>query len=360
MKDGDLERIARDQAARAKERGEQKRQPNPARAVTSWFGAAMLHGQAGNEFVVILRTKGCCHYYPPGDGCTMCGYNNDSLGYAIDAETILEQFTTEAQKHQDDFAGTGPVVLKIFNSGSFFDDDEIPAAARDKIMEFAASTPAIREIAVESRPEFVTEEKIPPFKAALRDDQRAEVGIGLETWDDTIREDFINKGFTRDQFLSAHEVLRTAGVGTKVYLLLKPPFLSEKAAMDDAVASIGHLYDLGVSTISINPVAIHAGTLVEYLWDKRLYRPPYLWSVMHVLQEAFTMPNRDSNTLIICDPVAGGKLRGAHNCKDPDCNKHALDLIHEAIEAQASVPGLVVDGAPPFPCYLEWLDYLGI
>ncbi len=141
--------------------------------------------------------------------------------------------------------------------------------------------------------------------------------------------------------------------------LLKPPFLGERTAFDDALASVEHVMAIGVSTVSINPVAIHAHTVVERLWERGMYRPPWLRTVRLLLQRAFTSPVRDERTLIICDPVAGGKLRGAHDCKDPACNQRSLDAIKAAIEAQAVVPALDplhagADGG--CGCTLQWLD----
>jgi radical SAM enzyme (TIGR01210 family) len=289
----------------------------------------------------------------------MCGYNNDSAGEAVPAEVVLAQFEAALAKHDSELQAASDVVVKVFNSGSFFDEQEIPASTQEAILKRVASMPQVKEVAVESRPEFVDAASARRFKACLRQDQPGEVGIGLETWNDEIRADFINKGFTRDQFLQAHDALREAGIGTKAYLLLKPPFLGERAAFDDALASVEHVMALGVSTVSINPVAIHAHTVVERLWEKNMYRPPWLRTVRLLLQRAFTSPVRDERTLVICDPVAGGKLRGPHDCKDPACNEDSLAKIKAAVEAQVAVPGLdplQVDSSSGCGCVLQWLD----
>jgi len=319
----------------------------------------MLHGKRGHEFVVILTTRGCQHYYSDDLGCTMCGYNNDSAGETVPGDIIAGQFSAALAKHEKEIAGAGNVVAKVFNSGSFFDEKEIPAGVQEQVLASLASLPTVQEVAVESRPEFISQESLCRFKAKLREDQLGEVGIGLETWNDEIRLDFINKGFTRDQFMHVHEILKEHNVGTKVYLLLKPLFLDELAALIDARESMKHLLSLGVSTISINPAAIHANTVMERFWERGKYRPPWLWTAMLLLHEAFTLPARDMNTLVLCDPVAGGKPRGAHNCRDMACNQRALAIIKDAIEQQATVGGLdprPVAGGAACACHLEWLD----
>lgn len=332
---------------------------NPASMVHSWFAPASLHGKQGHELVAILLTRGCKHYYSDTLGCTMCGYNNDSAGEPVPPDAVLAQFEAALAKHDGQLRAASDVVVKIFNSGSFFDDQEIPASTQETILKRVASLPQVKEIAVESRPEFLDAASARRFKACLRRDQTGEVGIGLETWNDVVRAEFINKGFTCDHFLQAHDTLREASIGTKVYVLLKPPFLDERAAFDDALASIEHVMALGVSTISINPVTIHANTVVERLWERNMYRPPWLRTVRLLLHSTLTSRVRDERTLIICDPVAGGKPRGPHDCKDPACNDTSLAAIKAATEAQAAVPGLdpmQLDARDGCGCALQWLD----
>jgi len=335
--------------------------------VHSWFAPALLHGTRGlfekshgtrgHELVIILATRGCQHYFSDELGCTMCGYNNDSTGELQTAESIEAQLEIALQAHETEIANSDAVVAKIFNSGSFFDEDEIPATAQEMILQQFARFPQVKEIAVESRPEFITAEAARRLKGNARQDQRCEVGIGLESWNDEIRLDLINKGFTLEDFLHAHDILKENGIGTKSYVLLKPLFLDEFEAFEDARATIAQLQELGVSTISINPVAIHAHTLVEEFWQRRLYRPPWLWTIALLLHETFTMPSRNKDILVICDPVAGGKPRGAHNCKDAACNQLALDLIKKAVAMQDSFDELD-PLASTCACLLEWIDHM--
>ncbi len=67
------------------------------------------------------------------------------------------------------------------------------------------------------------------------------MAIGLETSSDLIRKHSINKGFTFRDFVNAAEVAKVNGVAVKTYLMLKPPFLSEKQALEDIVTSVKKL-----------------------------------------------------------------------------------------------------------------------
>ncbi|HID43031.1 MAG TPA: TIGR01210 family radical SAM protein, partial [Archaeoglobaceae archaeon] len=139
-------------------------------------------------------------------------------------------------------------------------------------------------------------------------DFKTEVGIGLETANDFIRENCINKGFTFEDFVRASNILRKHGVRVKVYLLLKPPFLSENEAIKDVISSAKAVKKYA-DVISLNLTNIPSGTYIEMLWKKRLYRPPWLWSAVEAMKIV-----RKTGVEIISDPVAAGKQRSVHNC----------------------------------------------
>lgn len=324
----------------------------------SWLAPAMLHAGPGHELVIILKTRGCAHHYSEDGGCTMCGYNNESTGRELDEAAILQQFDGAMDKHREGLTGNTPVVLKIFNSGSFFDDGEIPAGARVGIANRIAGHPAITELAIESRPEFITRERVAAFKEALPRTIAAETGIGLESWDDAIRMDLLHKGFDRDAFLLARDVLGASGMGTKVYIFVKPPFLSEAGALEDAWRTCREAIGLGVSTVSINPATIHAGTLLERLWNDHLYRPPWLYTIRVLLDRMFGLGARSPGTQVLCDPVAGGKPRGPRNCQDKLCNARSLAIIKQAVDTGRTFPSLDPRNDPgaECSCMLDWLD----
>ena len=81
----------------------------------------------------------------------MCGYINDAAQKTISEEDILYQFN-EVMHHF-----SGEKIVKIFTSGSFFDEKEIPNTAQDKILKNLGAK--VKKIIVETRPEFVKEER---------------------------------------------------------------------------------------------------------------------------------------------------------------------------------------------------------
>lgn len=95
----------------------------------------------------------------------------------------------------------------------------------------------------------------------------------------------MNKGFSLQQFSKAAEIVTGNGIGLRTYVLLKPPFLSENEAIDDAIQSIKTAFSLGAGTVSLEAVTEQKYTLVEYLIERGLYRVPWLWSIIEVVRQ---------------------------------------------------------------------------
>ncbi len=304
--------------------------------VATWLAPDRLHSGPGWEFVVILRTIGCKFGRDPAGGCTMCGYLNDAPANAPSEDQLRHQFQEGCriflQYLQAKNLPPSSVAFKIFTSGSFFDPEEVPHSLQTEIILWLAENPTVVEIAVESRPEFVAALD-QSWLAGNAHKKHLDVGVGLEAVSDTFRDTYIHKGFSYADFLKCHEQLKAAGAGTKVYLTLKPPLAPESASIAEVASSIQTLLDLGVDTISINPVAVQRDTIVDLLFHRKQYRPPWLYSVLYALELGTTGKNFGM-TRILCDPIAKGKDRGTHNCRSPSCNEQSLDVLNNAVMAQ--------------------------
>jgi radical SAM enzyme (TIGR01210 family) len=273
--------------------------------------------------VVVLRTNGCSwsKHNPNGTSkiadykshsignCTMCGYNNDCLPETqrIDAGDLVQQFRAAV----DRFGEKSFDVVKIFTSGSFLDDSEVHPEAREKILEMLNEN-GVNSFIFETRPEFVNPEKLRILKNSYNG--TIQVAFGLESCNDNVLKYSINKGFSFVDFQSSAQMVRESGFSIKTYLLLKPPFLNEHDAITDVLNSIKILHSSNLTDcISINPVNVQKYTLVEYLFERGDYRPPWLWSLLYVLQKGSKIL-KDRNIRLMSQPTAGGLSRGVHNC----------------------------------------------
>ena len=110
-----------------------------------------------------------------------------------------------------------------------------------------------------------------------------EVAMGLESAQPEVLGRLINKGEPPSEYLAAADRLRGFRVHPKAYLLLKPPYLTEAESVADVVRSVA-VAQSRFDAISVNPVHIQNGTVVEWLFRRGRYRPPWLWSLVDAMR----------------------------------------------------------------------------
>ncbi len=215
----------------------------------------------------------------------MCSYIADSPLEEVSTEELVEIFKQQLQRQIENQELAGPTAIKIFVSGSFLNEEEIPPQARQEIFRIINAYDDVEEVVVESRPEYVTEDIIRDC-CQLIPEKIFEVAMGLESASDEIRLSRINKGFTREDFENAMQIINRVKsnfkVQGKVYLLVKPVLTSEKEAIEDGVRSAQYAAEMGVGRIAFCPSTIHKGTLMEVLWRRGSYQPPgygVLWKL---------------------------------------------------------------------------------
>lgn len=275
--------------------------------VSCWTEKDVLDGEVVDALVVILRTRGCS--WARKKGCSMCGYFND-CNPEVTGEDLVTQMTKALER------ASGHRILKIFTSGSFLDDGEVPPDTRDDLL--GAASDSFEQVIFETRPEYVTRESVEDCISRFGEIQ---VALGLESANDVVLKHSINKGFLFEDYQKAAGTIKETRASLKTYLLIKPPFLTERESIRDSVESARRIKDT-TDVISFNPVNIQMGTLVERLWRRDEYRPPWLWSVVKILEEC-----KDMGPRVVSFPTGGGKRRGAHNCYQCD-----MDVLEE-IEA---------------------------
>lgn len=308
----------------------QKKRIDLNKPVAYWSKPDRLINEIGKELTIILRTRGCSHALGDSGGCSMCGYVQDSYIQDIPQESILNQFNVALESKMEEISTSSDnYVLKIFNSGSFLDDTEITPSTRQQIYEKIQSIDNITELIVESRPEYVNETSLKQIKEVVSS-KYVEIGIGLESASDHVRNAYINKGFSASDFQNALEQCHAFDIGVKAYLLFKPLFMTEIAAIDDCVESISYLKNLGVDSISINPMNIQRFTLVERLWYQNRYRPPWYYSLFEAIRQSVNRTDLKS-VRILSDPSGAGSKRGIHNCLDRECNQTMKGMLEKFV-----------------------------
>ncbi len=333
---------------------------DPSKPVACWSEDDLIRDAGSGKWaackalVMIFRTRGCSWLLK--SGCTMCGYFNDSLMAGQEPSDLMSQFEALLPRYK------GEAIVKIFNSGSFLDDTEVAESVQDAVVGKLASLGEVRKISLETRPEYVTKERLARLLGVIAlggNDVNLELGIGLESASDEVRGRCVNKGFAYADYERAVSVAQSLGVGIKSYVLLKPPFLTEKEAMEDAAETIIKASETA-DVVSLNPVNVQSNTLADYLWKRKEYRPAWLWSVVEALIRGAEHIDRNGlDVRLQCDPVGGGSIRGAHNCGT--CDGALLDAIKKFTltrDAAHLKRGIATANGCGCGCREKWLDTL--
>ena len=240
----------------------------------------IFNGGNYKRAVVYLMSNGCEWALKSAHGCMMCGHlaKQTRMDKSISVGDYLKQFEEEFEKI--DFK-MNP-ILNLYNNGSFINDNEIPPEARRGMLKKINKNPYIKMLVLETRPEFVTEEKVREIRRLIPN-KHVELGVGLEMKNDFLRGICINKGFSLKRFDSAARII-TRHLNLRAYVLLKPLFLTEREGIENAIETIEYAFERGTTTVSLEACTIQDFTLMKYFYERGLYSPPWLWSILEVVK----------------------------------------------------------------------------
>ncbi len=281
------------------------------------FRDEIFGGVNHNRAVIFLISNGCEWALKHGHGCTMCGHLAKQVrrNSTISVDDHIQQFEKEFEKI--DFVNYP--LLNIYNNGSFLNDNEIPPEARREMMRKINTNPDIKMLVLETRPEFVTEDKVNEIKELIPK-KHVELAMGLEMKSDFYRTMCINKGFSLHQYDHAARII-TKHLYLRTYVLLKPLFLTEKECIDHAIETIEYAFATGSTTVSLEACTIQDYTLIKYFYDQGLYSTPWLWSIIDVVKRIKT----PGKLLIGLFQFYPSPKTVPHNCSQ--CNERVMESI---------------------------------
>lgn len=253
---------------------------DPRQAVRWEVRQGHVDGRTVKRLVVFLRGAGC-EWITRGGGCTMCGFHRATNGRSPTRGEYIEQLRVARNQ-----LGTQvfPIVC-LYNDGSLLNPEETSTDAVLAMGREVASWPGATTLVIESRAEFVTKESITSLTAAIYP-MNLQVAIGYESSNEDVRNIAINKGLSQDLFERAVEAILETGAAFRPLVLVKPPFLTEREAVDDCLETIQYLKTLNPIQIDLETMTVEDGTLVHALWHHGHYRPPRLWSLVEIVLRA--------------------------------------------------------------------------
>jgi radical SAM enzyme (TIGR01210 family) len=165
-------------------------------------------------------------------------------------------------------------VLKLYNSGSFFDPHAIPCEDYAAIAERANG---FDRLIVECHPALVGDACL-RFRDLLGG--RLEIAMGLETVHPEVLAK-LNKRMTLDQFSNAARFLRCHDIDLRVFILVQPPYMSPAEALPWAQRGLDFAMEHGATAATLIPTRAGNGAM-EVLMERGDFSAPAL----HTLESA--------------------------------------------------------------------------
>ena len=239
--------------------------------------------------MIVLRTNGCA-YDRNKAGCIMCDFIAHAIPQSrlrVGAPHLVHQLRDAlAPVHHD----CAIAQVDLLTLGSFFHDLEVTPHARRSLLSTVADISQVQRIVVESRAPYVSPPVLSAARACIRQDQRLELGLGIETSNDHVRNSILRKGLQWADVGATMQFCRDSDVDFLAYLLVKPPGLTEHEAIDDAVRSardvVALAAQIGVAVrLAFEPVFVTSNTLLHTMFEQGNYVIGNLWTTVEVVKQ---------------------------------------------------------------------------
>lgn len=204
----------------------------------------------------------------------------------------------EALIAQTDFIYSQPEVVRnlndirqiiVSNNGSVLDEATFSSTA---LIYFVAKTnmmvPNLSVMTIETRPEYVEAEELELLARALKEGQTPtalEIAVGMEAYDDHLRNKVFKKGLTFAELERLAEKLARHNFRLKCYLMQKPvPGMTDEEAVRDIQDAMDYLDKLATRfniliNMHLNPTYVASNTALEQAFRAGQYQAPYLKDV---------------------------------------------------------------------------------
>jgi archaeosine synthase beta-subunit len=217
------------------------------------------------DTAIIFLTNSECTFH-----CLMCDLWKNTTAKPVTEGTIAGQIEWALNRM--------PSVrhLKLYNSGSFFDERAIPATEYERIASLVTN---FDTVIVECHPKLINE-KCLIFRDMLKPD--LQVALGLETANQMLLTT-LNKKMTLNDFETSVNYLTRNGITSRAFILLRPPFLSESEGIVLAKKSLDFAFSSGVECCTVIPVRAGNGAM-DSLMEQGYFSLPDIHSLETVLE----------------------------------------------------------------------------
>ena len=225
---------------------------------------------------VCIGSNGC--RYGHKGSCVMCNYG---LGTPISYADIQNLFKIVKDK------GNSVDSILIGTYGSIFDTNEVSEEIFDYILDNLLYID-IETIIFETHYCTINDEILDKISRKLYK-KNIVIELGLESANETIRENCLNKYINTEQFLDKIKIIHRHNMCVTVNVFLGAPFLSLNEQIDDSLITIKWAFDHNIDDVVIFPANIRKHTLLSYLYEHNKYAPISGWALVEVINR---VPNK--------------------------------------------------------------------
>ena len=225
--------------------------------------------------IIALSTRGCSYARRFG-ACSICGH---SLSCIWDSDMSEEYTLSLFEKSLARLRVHLPSTVGVYCSGSFCDELEVSKRVRLMILNMLAMEDWIGTIIFESLPQFLSQEVVEEVAEQLHG-KKVMIGVGLDCSSEVLRSILTLKEIEDSSYKIAAKNCRDVEIDPVAYVVVKPPFLTEGESIWEAGQAIHKAAELGYAHVSLEPIALQHGTVQSFLWSKKLYNRPTIWTVL--------------------------------------------------------------------------------
>jgi radical SAM enzyme (TIGR01210 family) len=229
--------------------------------------------------LLIYARGAMCAWNQKAGGCTYCGfYQATNGGHAPTHDDFIAQIDSAFEVYEKNDAD----AVGFYNDGSFLNDDEIERGTQLELLRRLAMWPRIKQITIESRPEYMSSEKLNLISRAVGS-CKLEIATGIDSLNERILKSTTNRGMNPKFTLERLDAARKRGIRPLALMVFKPPFMTEAEAVADAHRTICRLIESEIP-VDIEAMTIQRGSAVHLLHSRGHYRTPWLWSIAELLR----------------------------------------------------------------------------
>ena len=157
--------------------------------------------------------------------CVMCDLWMHTLPFSVQTGDVPKQIQFVFDQLEFNKSEELPKLIKLYNSGSFFDSKAIPEID-DIVIADLVRRNGFEKVVVECHPAFLGARAL-RFQEMLTDSIQLEVAMGLENVHPVVLEK-MGKGVSREKYAEVAVFLKDHGMTHRSFVLVHPPYISDR------------------------------------------------------------------------------------------------------------------------------------